>query len=114
MREPNQVNFIEFVKDEVILANDLLFSKSAIDQYYEVLSKASKQNRNHKRNKLTTYITIQDNSKIAKPELHVASKKKHLPDKCKSIMKKPLNSTVKILKNGKFLYGFPKPMAERS
>ena len=33
MREPDQVDFIELVKDDTLLVNDLLFSKSAIDQY---------------------------------------------------------------------------------
>ena len=33
MTEPDQVDFIELVKDDTLLVNDLLFSKSAIDQY---------------------------------------------------------------------------------
>ena len=33
MREPDLVDFIELVKDDTLLVNDLLFSKSATDQY---------------------------------------------------------------------------------
>ena len=41
MREPALVDFIELVRDETLLVNDPLFSKSAIDQYCEKPSKGS-------------------------------------------------------------------------
>ena len=44
MTEPDLVDFIELVKDEILLLIDPLFSKSAIDQYCEKPSKGSKQN----------------------------------------------------------------------
>ena len=39
MRGPDLVNFIELVKDETLLVNEPLFSKSVTDQYCERLSK---------------------------------------------------------------------------
>ena len=53
LREPNLVDFIEFVKHETFLVNDPLFSESATDQYCERASKGSQQNTKHKGNKLT-------------------------------------------------------------
>ena len=98
MREPDLVDFIELVKDETLLVNDPLFSKSAIDQYCEKPSKGSQQNPKHKRNKLTTYVTMADSCKTAGLELCVACQRKHPLDKCESIMEKPLNERIKILR----------------
>ena len=47
LREPELVDFIEFAKDETLLVNDPLFSKSAIDHYWERSSKGSEQNPKH-------------------------------------------------------------------
>ena len=112
MREPDLVDFIELVKDETFLVNDTVFSKSAIDQYCEKPSKGSQQNPKHKRNKLTTYVTMADSCKTAGLELCVACQKKHPLDKCESIMEKPLNERIKILRKGKLCYGCLKPMAK--
>ena len=54
MRKPDLVDFIELVKDETLLINDPLFSKSTLDQYCKRPLKGSQQNSKHKRNKLTT------------------------------------------------------------
>ena len=97
MREP----FIELVKDETLLVNEPLFSKSAFDQYCERPSKGSEQNPKHKRNKLTTCVTIADSSKTTGLELCVACQKKHPLDKWESIIEKPLNEKIKILRKGK-------------
>ena len=86
MREPDLVDFIALVKDETLLVNDPLFSKSAIDQYCEKPSKGSQQNPKHKRNKLTTYVTMADSCKTAGLELS-------------------LNERIKILRKGKLCYG---------
>ena len=91
MREPDLVDFIEVVKDETLLVNHPLFSKSAINQYCEKPSKGSKQNPKHKRSKLTTYVIMADSCKTKGLELSVACQKKHPLDKCESIMQKPLN-----------------------
>ena len=112
MRETDLVDFIELVKDETLLVNDLLFSKSAIDQYCERPSKGSQQNPKHKRNKLTTYVTMADSSKTTDLELCVACQKRHPLDKCESIMEKPLNKRIKILTKGKLYYGCLKPIAK--
>ena len=112
MREPDLVDFIELVKDETLLVNDPLFSKSATDQYCEKPSKDSQQNCKHKRNKLTIYVAMTDSCKTAGLELCVASQKKHPLDKCESIMEKPLNERIKILRKGKLCYGYLKPMAK--
>ena len=95
MREPDLVDFIELVKDETLLVNDPLFSKSAVDQYCEKPSKGSQQNPKHKRSKLTTYVTMADSCKTAGFELCVPCQKKHTLDKCESIMEKPLNERTK-------------------
>ena len=58
MTEPDLADFIELVKDETLLVNEPLFSKSAVDQYCEKPSKGSQQNPKHKRNKLKTYVTM--------------------------------------------------------
>ena len=105
MREPDLVDFIELVKDETLLVNDPLFSKSAIDQYCERPSKGSQQNPKHKRNKLTTYVTMADSSKTTGFEMCVAFQKKHPLDKFESIIEKPLNKSIKILRKGKLCYG---------
>ena len=63
MTEPDLVDLIELVKDETLLVKDTLFSESAINQYCERPSKGSQQNPKHKRNKLTTYVTIADSCK---------------------------------------------------
>ena len=89
-----------------------LFSKSAIDQYCEKPSKGSQQNPKHKRNKLTTYVTMTDSCKTAGLELYVACQKKHPLDKCETIMEKLLNERIKILRKGKLCYGCLKPMAK--
>ena len=72
MREPGLVDFIELVKDETLLVNDPLFSKSAIDQYCGRSSKGSQQNLKHKRNKLATYVTMADSSKTTGHQMCVA------------------------------------------
>ena len=54
IREPDLVDFIKLAKDETLLVNEPLFSKSAIDQYCEGPSKDLQQNPKYKRNKLTT------------------------------------------------------------
>ena len=89
MGEPDLVDFIELVKDETLLVNDPLFTKSAIDQYCEKPSKGKQQNLKHKINKLTTYVTMADSCKTTGIELCVACQKKHPLDKCESIMQKP-------------------------
>ena len=91
MREPDLVDFIELVKDETLLVNDPLFSKSAIDQYCEKPSKGSQQNPKRKRNKLTIYVTMADSCKITGLELCVACQKKNPLDKCESIVEKTSN-----------------------
>ena len=111
MREPDLVDFIELVKDETLMVNDPLFSKLAIDQYCEKPSKCSQQNPKHKRNKLTTYATMAESCKTGL-ELTVACQKKHPLNKCESVMEKPLNERIKILRKGKLRYGFLKPMAK--
>ena len=98
MREPDLVDFIELVKDETLLVNDPLFSKSAIDQYCEKPSKGSQQNPKHKRNKLTTYVTMADSCKTAGLELS-------LNERIKILRKKSLNERIKILRKGKLCYG---------
>ena len=60
MREPDLVDFIELVKNETLLVNGPLFSKSTIDQCCKKPSKGSQQNPKHKRSKLTTYVTMTD------------------------------------------------------
>ena len=80
LREPDQIDFIDFVKAETLLFNCTLFSKSSNDQYYERSSKGSQQNPNHKRNKLITYVTMSDSRKTTSLELCVACQKKL--DKC--------------------------------
>ena len=112
MREPDLINFIELVKDETLLVNDALFSKSAIDQYCEKPLKDSQQNPKHKRNKLTIHVTMEDSCKTTGLELCVAYQKKHPLDKYESIMEKPLNERIKILRKGKLCYGCLKPMAK--
>ena len=82
MREPALVDFIELVKDETLLVNNPLFSKSAIDQYCEKLSKGSQQNSKHKRSKLTKYVTIANSCKTVVLELRVACQKKYPLEKC--------------------------------
>ena len=89
MREPDLADFIELVKDETLLVNDPLFSKSAIDQCSEKPSKGSQQNSKQKRSKLTTYVTMANSCKTAGLELCGACQKKHPLDKCESIMEKP-------------------------
>ena len=101
MTEPDLVDFIELVKDDTLLVNDPLFSKSAIDQYCEKSSKDSQQNPKHKRSKLTTYVTMTDSCKTADLELCLACQKKHPLDKCESIMERPLNERIKILRKEK-------------
>ena len=83
MREPDLVDFIDLAKDETLLVNDPLFSKSAIV-------------RNHRKThskipsiKETAYVTMADSCKTADLELCVACQKKHPLDKCESIMEKP-------------------------
>ena len=101
MREPDLVYFIELVKDERLLVNDPLFSKSAIDQYCERSSKSFQQNPKHKRHKLTAYVIMVDSSKTTALELSVTCQKRYLLDKCESIMEKPLNERIKILRKRK-------------
>ena len=84
MREPDLVDFIELVKDETLLVNNPLLSKSATDQYCEKPSKGSQQNLKHKRNKLTTYVIMADSCQTAGLELCAACQKKHPLDKCQS------------------------------
>ena len=86
--------------------------KSAIDQYYEKSSKGSQQNPKHKRNKLTTYVTVADSSKTTSFKFCVDFQKKHLLDKCDSIMESLLNERIKILRKGKLYYGCLEPMAK--
>ena len=112
MREPDLVDFIELVKNETLLVNGPLFSKSTIDQCFKKPSKGSQQNPKHKRSKLTTYVTMTDTWKTAGIELCAACLKKHPLDKCESIMEKPLNRRIKILRKGKLCYGCLKPMAK--
>ena len=112
MREPDLVDFAELVKDKTLLANDPLFSKSAIDHYCERPSKVSQQKFKLKRNKLTTYVTMVDRSKTTDLELCVACQKKHPLDKCESVMEKPLNERIKIFRKGKLCYGCLKHMAK--
>ena len=107
MRKPGLI-----VKNETLLLNEPLFSKPAIDQYCEKPSKCSQQNPKHKRNKLTTYVTMADSCKTAGLELCVAFQKKHPLDKCETIMEKLLNERIKILREGKLCYGCLKPMAK--
>ena len=106
MREPDLVDFIELVKDETLLVNNPLFLKSGIDQYCERPSKGSQQNPKHKRNKLTTYVTMADSSKTTDLELCVACQKGHPLDKFESIKEKPLIDRIKILRKGKLCYGY--------
>ena len=42
----------------------------------------------------------------------VARQQKHPLDECESIMEKPLNERINILRKGKFCYGCLKPMAK--
>ena len=77
MREPDLVDSIELVQDEILLVNEPLILKSAIDQYCEKPSKGSQQNPKYKRNKLTTYATMADSCKTIGLELCVAYQKKH-------------------------------------
>ena len=112
MRKPGLIDFTELVKNETLLLNDPLFSKPAIDQYCEKPSKGSQQNPKHKRNKLTTYVTMADSCKTAGLELCVACQRKHPLDKCESIMEKPLNERIKILRKRKLCFGCLKPMTK--
>ena len=112
MRDSDLVDFNELVKDEILLANDLLLSKSAIDQDCERSSKGLQQNPKHKRNKLTKYVTMADSIKTTGLEMRVAFQKKHPLDKFESIIEKPLNERIKILRKGNLCYGCIKPMAK--
>ena len=105
MRKPGLIDFTELVKNETLLLNDPLFSKPAIDQYCEKPSKGSQQNPKHKRNKLTTYVTMADSCKTAGLELS-------LNERIKILRKKSLNERIKILRKGKLCYGCLKPMAK--
>ena len=53
-----------------------------------------------------------DSSKIIDLELFVAYQKRHPLDKCESIMEKPLNERIKILRKGTLCYGCLEPMAK--
>ena len=54
-----------------------------------------------------------DSCKTADLELCVAFQRKHrFQDKCESIMEKPLDERIKILRKGKLYYGCLKPMAK--
>ena len=112
VREPELADFIELVKHKTLLVNNLLFSKSPNDQYCERSSKDLQQNPKHKRNKLTTYVTVEDSSKTTGLELCVVCQKKHPLDKFESIMGKPLNERIKILRKRKLCYGCLKPMTK--
>ena len=112
MTEPDLVDLIELVKDETLLVKDPLFSESAINQYCERPSKGSQQNPKHKRNKLTTYVTMADSCKTTALEFCLACQKKHPLDKCESIIEKPSNERIKIVRKGKLCYGCLKHMAK--
>ena len=111
LREFDLVDFIEFAKVDTLLENYLLFLKSAIDQYCEISAKYSQQNPKHKK-KLATCVTIADSSKTTGLELCVACLKKHPLNKHESVMEKPLNERIKILKKGKLCYRCLKPKAK--
>ena len=53
-----------------------------------------------------------DSRKTAGLELCVACQKKHPLGKFESIMDKPLNERIKILRKGKLCYGCLEPMAK--
>ena len=53
-----------------------------------------------------------DSCKTKGLELSVACQKKHHLDKCESIMEKPLNEKIKILRKRKLCYRCLKPMAK--
>ena len=53
-----------------------------------------------------------DSSKTAGLELCVACQKKHPLGKFESIMDKPLNERIKILRKGKLCYGCLEPMTK--
>lgn len=46
-REPDLLDFIEFVKDETLMVINSLFAKSDIDQHCERSSKGLQQNSRH-------------------------------------------------------------------
>ena len=71
LRDPELEDFIHSVEDDTLLVDDLLLSKSEIDQYCEKSSK-DLQNPKHKRKKLKTYLTMADGSKATCLELRMS------------------------------------------
>ena len=49
-REPELSDFIKFVDNETLIVSDPLFSKAAVDEYFEKRS-------NHKRDKISAFAT---------------------------------------------------------
>ena len=111
-REATLRDFIDFIKEETDLANDPLFSKSAIDQYQE---KKSTKNE-HPKKRLSSYAV---KSKKDEKKNHQQTKetclvcgKGHLIDQCKEFMEKSLKERTKILAKGKLCFGYYQPMTE--
>ena len=99
MREPDFAGLIHFVDDEVILANNPLFSKDVLSGYVD------QKEAPGKRWQLKTYLaTVKEKSGRSKYVYYLCQNDYDL-DKCQEYMKKSVEERSKLLFQKKLCYG---------
>ena len=108
-RQATLRDFTGFIKEETDLVNNLLFSKSAIEQYQE---KKSTKNE-HPKKRLTSYaVKPQKDEKYdqQRKETCLVCGKGHLIDQYQEFMAKSPRERTNILPKGKLCIGYYQPM----
>ena len=100
-RQPELSKFIKFVDNETLIVSNSLFSKAALEEYFE-------KGPNHKRNEISAFAAGEQ-SKKGDPHICMSCIGNHKLEKCKEFMEKTLNEKIKFLMRQKRCYGCLEP-----
>ena len=99
--EPDRMDFIQFVNEETVIVTDPIFSKEAVEQYFQ-------KRPNNKKGRLSTFVT----GKQEKSENCHSCYAKHKLYKYGKFMEVTLKERIKFLSKKKYCYGCLQPMAD--
>ena len=99
-REPDMMDFIQFVNDETVIVTNSIFSKEAVEQYVE-------KRPNNKKGRLSTFVT----GKEEKSENCCYCDEQYKLDKCDKNMEVTLKERIKLLAKKKYCYGCLQPIS---
>ena len=100
-REPDMMDFIQFVNDESVIVTNPVFSKEAVEHYVE-------KRPNNKKGRLSIFVTGREE----KSENCCYCDEQHKLDRCDKFMEVTLKERIKFLAKTKYCYGCLQPMSD--